>query len=523
MMNTNTHLRYYIYARKSTESEDRQVRSIGDQLAEIRDLAQKEGLRIVDVLTESQSAKTPGRPVFNDMLARIEKGEADGILSWHPDRLARNSLDGGKLIWLVDTGTIKDLRFCTYRFDPSAQGKFMLSIMFSQSKYYVDNLSENIKRGIRQKLKAGIWPQKAPLGYINDRQARIIVPDPVRAPLIRELFERYATGQYSLAALRDSMEGSGLVGTHGSLAISNIQYILNNPVYYGLIDFKGECYEGKHMPLVTKKLYDACQAVMQQRLKPKPSSLKPYLYRGVFHCGECGCLITTETHKGHDYLRCTKRKGPCSQRYVRAEAVAEQVAAAVKTLVLPAEDADWLLAALEQEQAADSRSHENTTAGVREQVVAVDRKMDRLTTAYLDAAVSMEEYRSAKKSLIQKKHDLEDQFIELEKSRSDWFEPAKHFILSAKSAQTVARSDAPPKHLELLRKAGSNRLLTNKRVTWQPRGAWELVVNAGRFAQQLVAASHDAATLVGEPDQHRLKRSLLVEVRQFFKANPTWE
>src|SRR5579872_2547457 len=109
-MNNNSRQRYFLYARKSTESEDRQVRSIGDQLAELRDLALKEGLEIVDVLTESQSAKTPGRPIFTAMLQRIEKGEASGILAWHPDRLARNSLDGGRLIWLVDTGHIHDLR-----------------------------------------------------------------------------------------------------------------------------------------------------------------------------------------------------------------------------------------------------------------------------------------------------------------------------------------------------------------------------------------------------------------------------
>ena len=225
-----TEHRFFIYARKSTKSEDRQVRSIGDQLAELRDLATRHGLHIVDVLTESQSAKKPGRLIFNDMLARLEKGEADGILAWHPDRLARNSLDGGRIIWLLDTGAINDLRFCLGYHEPTAQGKFMLSIMFSQSKYYVDNLSENIKRGIRQKLKAGIWPQKAPIGYVNVRVTRTIVPDPVRAPLIREVFQRYATGTYTFARLRDALTNESAVGRHARLAISNIQYILNNPV-----------------------------------------------------------------------------------------------------------------------------------------------------------------------------------------------------------------------------------------------------------------------------------------------------
>ena len=150
---TNSSRKFFIYTRKSTDTEDRQVRSIADQLAELRELAKKEQLDVVDVFIEKQTAKIPGRPIFAEMIERIEKGEASGILAWHPDRLARNSIDGGRVIYLVDTGKITDLKFPTFWFDSTPQGKFMLSIAFSQSKYYVDNLSENIKRGHRQKLK----------------------------------------------------------------------------------------------------------------------------------------------------------------------------------------------------------------------------------------------------------------------------------------------------------------------------------------------------------------------------------
>src|SRR3990167_8809857 len=138
--------KFFIYTRKSTDDKDRQVRSISDQLAELKSLALKEQLEVVDVFVEKQTAKIPGRPVFNEMIERMERGEASGILAWHPDRLARNSVDGGKIIYLVDTGVILEMKFPTFWFDPTPQGKFMLSIAFSQSKYYVDNLSENIKR-----------------------------------------------------------------------------------------------------------------------------------------------------------------------------------------------------------------------------------------------------------------------------------------------------------------------------------------------------------------------------------------
>jgi DNA invertase Pin-like site-specific DNA recombinase len=170
MTNENQTKKFFIYARKSTDSEDRQVRSIQDQIAELKELAKKENLEVVDILVEKQTAKKPGRPVFAEMLKRIEAGEAEGILAWHPDRLARNSVDGGQIIYLVDTGVIKELKFPTFWFENTPQGKFMLSIAFGQSKYYIDNLSENIKRGHRQKLKQGLWPQMAPLGYLIIRK-----------------------------------------------------------------------------------------------------------------------------------------------------------------------------------------------------------------------------------------------------------------------------------------------------------------------------------------------------------------
>ena len=188
--------KFFIYTRKSTDDKDHQVRSISDQLSELKDLARKEQLEVVDVFVEKQTAKIPGRPVFNEMIERMEQGEASGILAWHPDRLARNSVDGGKVIYLVDTGVINEMKFPTFWFDPTPQGKFMLSIAFSQSKYYVDNLSENIKRGHRNKVKDGIWPQSAPIGYINVKGAGIAI-DSELAPLVQKTFEAYATGNFT--------------------------------------------------------------------------------------------------------------------------------------------------------------------------------------------------------------------------------------------------------------------------------------------------------------------------------------
>src|SRR3972149_2368674 len=160
-------IKYFIYCRKSTDGADRQALSIEAQIAELKELAKKENLEVVDFFTEAKTAKKPGREKFEQMLKLVEKGEANGILSWHADRLARNSVDGGKIIYLLDTGKLQSLKFPTLWFENTPQGKFMLSIAFGQSKYYIDNLSENVKRGIRQKLRNGVYPNKAPIGYLN--------------------------------------------------------------------------------------------------------------------------------------------------------------------------------------------------------------------------------------------------------------------------------------------------------------------------------------------------------------------
>jgi site-specific DNA recombinase len=322
----NTDIKFFIYARKSTDDLIRQVRSIDDQIAELAELAKRENLDVADILVERQTAKVPGRPIFNSMLDRIERGEASGILAWHPDRLARNSLDSGRIIYLVDIAKVKALRFPTFQVDMTASGKLMLGMIFNQSKYYVDNLAENVKRAQRQKVKNGLWPQKATIGYLNDRTTRGIVPDPERAPFIRKTFTLYATGTYTFGHLRDVITAAGLRSKLGNaLSTSNYQYMLKNPIYYGLLRFNGEYSDGKHEPLISKDVFDRCQAVMHRRSKPLSTRLKPYVYRGVFRCGECGCFITTETQKGHNYLRCTKKGGrPCSQPYVREEEISRQ-------------------------------------------------------------------------------------------------------------------------------------------------------------------------------------------------------
>ena len=191
-------MNFLLYARKSSDRDDMQALSIESQLVELRSLARKESLHIAGEFIEARTAKDPGRPVFNRMIQTIQAGSVDGILSWHPDRLARNALDGGMIMFLLDTGKLSTLKFPTFWFENTPQGKFMLQIAFGQSKYYVDNLSENIRRGLRQKVRRGEFPQKPPAGYENEPLLRTIVVNRKISPRVRRVFRMAATGRHTL-------------------------------------------------------------------------------------------------------------------------------------------------------------------------------------------------------------------------------------------------------------------------------------------------------------------------------------
>ena len=496
--------KFFLYARKSTDEPERQVLSIEAQMFELREFAKKENLNIVREFVESKTAKEPGREIFNDMVASIEKNEAEGILAWHPDRLARNSIDGGRIIYLVDTGKISALKFPTFWFDPTPQGKFMLSIAFGQSKYYVDNLSENIKRGIRQKLRNGIWPAWAPLGYINDKNARCIAVDKEKAKYIKRAFEIYATGEYPLAQIRKIINSLGLVGKKNKvLSVSNYQYMLKNKIYFGMIEYNGELYDGKHEPIITKKLFDECQEVMARKSKPKTPKLKPYIFRGFFRCGECGCFITTETQKGHNYLRCTKRKNPCSQRYIREDAITSQIKNEIQKVSLCSAWAENCIRELEKEKSEKAQAESSFAQKVRDELVEMESKIDKLLDLHLNGSLSQAEYAAKKQKLVLAKKDLEEKLSSFERKSNNRFELMINFIKDANQAENIALQENPVAGRDFLKRIGSNRVLLSQKVAIEPKKSWQILYNLPAEARSAEATNSQHTIWLPGSDSNR--------------------
>ncbi len=471
----STTQKYFIYARKSTDTEDKQVRSITDQITELRLFAEREGLVVLEVLEERQSAKEPGRPVFNRVLSRIYDGEATGILAWHPDRLARNSIDGGQIIHLIDTGKLATLKFPTFWFEPTPQGKFMLSVAFGQSKYYIDNLSDNVKRGMRNKARRGEYPHQAPIGYLNDKVRKVVVPDPVRAPKIKKMFKEYASGTYCLREMRDQAPLT-LQGKKPSISVT--RRILSNPFYYGMFTYAGELYEGTHKPLITKKLFDKVQHVLTDKSRPKTRLKTPHAFRGLLLCAHCDCSITSSVQKGHIYYHCTRKRGNCGSKYVREETLTEEIAKALQKVSLPDRQGHQImqkakvLAEKEQSRSGTSAQH------FQQALMTCNQKIDCLLDMSLNNEITPEEYRNKKKTLLNEKTDIKQKLKDVERKSTVWLEPLLSFISQAIATEKVSLSASLTEKAELFRSVGLNRKLDKFSVQYEPRNAWHILYSS---------------------------------------------
>ena len=475
--------KYFLYARKSTDVEDKQVLSIEAQLVELRAYAKQEGLQIVDELVEKQSAKVPSRPVFGTMLKRIENGEANGILAWHPDRLARNSIDGGQIVYLLDQNLLTALKFPTFWFENTSQGKFMLSIAFGQSKYYVDNLSENTKRGLRQKVRRGEYPSHAPLGYINDLRTKSIVVDKRRSPLVVEAFELYAKGDQRLEDIANFFASKGIITSGGKhLKKDQIKHMLTNPFYYGHFRYVGELYEGKHTPIMTKKLFDKVKVVLELRGRPrKTKHNNPKVFCGLLRCGSCNLMITGETRTKHQkngnthhyvYYHCTKKRKDikCLEPHIRQEELDSQLSSLLNEYALPDNWTKSLNTMLDTDEQRAEQSTGVFIADTTTKIGNLQSKLQRLLDSYLDQDIDRETYVAKKAELIGEKKSLEEQSSKLTLTSTAWVEPMRNWLKRANSiCEITEANDLEAKKVLAKEIFGSNLILKSQKA--QPTAA----------------------------------------------------
>ncbi len=476
-------MKYFLYARKSTEDEEHQIMSIEAQLFELSEYAKREKIDITEKFIESKSAKSPGREIFGKMIIKIQESkEPIGILAWHPDRLARNSIDGGQIIYLIDGKKIAALRFPTFWFEPTPQGLFMLQVAFGQSKYYSDNLSENVKRGIRQKLRRGESPHYAPIGYVNNLKTRTIEPDPFKGRVIGKAFEEYANGMHTLESLGKRLSFLGIVSRTGKpLPKATLSRMLTNPVHCGLIRHNGETYPGGFAANVSIELFEKVQKVFKQNQKGHYFRKRHHFaLTGLLKCGECGAAITAQNTKGHGgwyvYYRCTKRLGPCKQGYVQQERLSDQIRAKVREVAISEDWAKKMLNKVKMWENEIAQSSQSSAQNIKAKIKETELQLDRLVNAFLDGSIEKSVYLEKKDGLIKTKTSLEQKKADFGRKTLYWIEPLRQWILDAQKAEKLASSNDLPELKSFAEKIGTNRRLVDKSVRWDLAKPWNLPV-----------------------------------------------
>lgn len=340
---TPVRVKYCLYARKSTESEERQVLSIDSQIKEMLQLADREGLEVVEMKRESHSAKETGkRPVFNEIIEELRAGKYNGILTWAPDRISRNAGDLGKIVDLMDAGALTEIRTYGQSFRNNPNEKFLLMILGSQAKLENDNRGVNVKRGLRTRCEMGLRPGVAPVGYNNEKHADKkchAVVDPARAPIVKQMFEKVANEKWSGRRIHQWLKFELNFKSRGNknMTLSSVYVVLQNHFYYGMFEYpvnSGNWYWGKHQPLITKELFDKVQEQLK-RDRIVRSDIKEFAFTKLMVCGLCGSGISADekfkklkdgTSNRYVYYGCSRgRDKDCKCGYVREEALIEQM------------------------------------------------------------------------------------------------------------------------------------------------------------------------------------------------------
>ncbi len=446
----------------------------------MRAFCTREGLEPVAEFVEAQSAGRAGRKEFGRMLAFLaDHAEVRVVVAHKLDRLYRNFADQVRLEEELGIRA----RYVVGDVADTPQGELLRDVQLSVAKFYLGNLREEVKKGMEEKASQGGWATaRAPLGYLNDREARRIVVDPLRAPLVRHAFERYATGLVSLTDLANELQSMGLRKVRSGRKVhpSSLHVLLHNPVYCGMVRYKGRIYRGQHEAIISPELFERVQETFEPNRHSNSEQRHLFALRDFLSCGDCGCKITAERQRGHVYYRCTKGKGKevCSQkRYSREEDLMEQVEQILSSIEI---GPDIIAALVEESRLMDREAQQGSDAeqkSLEQAVCENDRKAGRLLDSYLEGLVDAATYRHKAEELSRERITFEHRLEALINPTSERTACVQALAETAASARIRFKGASVQEQREVLATVLSNATLKDQQIAdFQLKSPFEVLV-----------------------------------------------
>ena len=472
--------KYFSYIRVSTQRQGQLGTSLIEQKAAIERYAQKFNLTISKHFEERETAAKLGRPVFLEMLKALKKGKASGVIIHKIDRSARNLRDWADLGNLIDSGI--EVHFASESLDlQSRGGRLSADIQAVVASDYIRNLREETKKGIYGRLRQGLYPFPAVIGYLDAGKGNTKKIDKIQAPLIKEAFEIYSKGKVGLIELSDLMYEKGLRNKKGNkVTLNGLSTMLHNPFYIGLIKIEktGEMFAGKHKPIISRVLFEQVQAVFEGRNIPKTEK-HFFVFRRQIYCGKCRNFYIAEKQKGQIYYRCHTRS--CTKGTVKEDLIDSEVLKFLKPLELNELEYRFF----KQETLKQSENNETEfEANYRHLQLLQEQIADRLSKladAYVDGVFDKETYLNKKNGLLLEEQGLKEKLTNLKVNSDEATKKLDVFLELLNSAYLSYKSGTPEQKQELVKTVFSNCEIKDKKVLVKPYIPFQLIAERQAF------------------------------------------
>jgi DNA invertase Pin-like site-specific DNA recombinase len=467
-----------IYARKSSESEDRQALSIESQVRELKLIAARQGVSIGEVLAEAHSAKAPGRPVFGELMRRIHQGEIRGVVCWKMDRLARNHLDHGAVLQALAEGHLERVVTSDRTYTGDGNDRFIGNFELGMATKYIDDLRANVKRGNRERFSRGWVNHNPPLGYLLDPVTKEIVKDPERFDHVRRMWELLLQGAMRPDAIRALANKQWGFRTRrfkriggNPLSRSVLFRMYANPFYAGTIKLAdGRTYPGAHPPMISAQEFDEVQLILGRPMRSRPQKHE-FPFVGLMKCGYCGGAITAEQHVKKSglrfvYYRCSRRKMemPCREPAISASQLEEQFAELLGQVSIPPKIQAWLQEQVARELEREFPRQEQVLANLTGELDASRREEDALLTLRLRDLLSDDAFVDRRRRMHEQRDALQRQIEAAKRGTADVVADAQTVFEFAAKAKTAFLEGTPVQRRVILEAAGLNYTLASRKV-----------------------------------------------------------